>query len=164
MPKTIDTSYTLSDKALRNALGEIQGALVDQVLTTAGLAIGTTSTADVRVVNTIHALIDGVLVRKTAAEVDLTGTVVNATFNVFVISMNSAGTLVATMGTAGATIGAVVFPTVPANQVVVGFVIINPTGTGNFVGNTTALSDATVVPNAVYISTVGSFNPNLLAL
>jgi hypothetical protein len=68
------------------------------------------------------------------------------------------------MGTAGATIGAVVFPTIPANRAVVGFVIINPTGTGNFVGNTTALSDGTVVPNAVYVNTVGTFNPNVLAL
>ena len=40
--------------------------------------------------------------------------------------------------------------------------IINPTGTGNFVGNTTALDDVTVVPNAVYVNTIGAFDPTVL--
>jgi hypothetical protein len=41
----------------------------------------------------------------------------------------------------------------------VGFLIIHPSGTGNFVGGTTALDDATVVPNAVYVSPTGAFDP-----
>ncbi len=52
-----------------------------------------------------------------------------------------------------------VFPTVPTNEAVLGFVEINPTGSGNFVGGTTALDDGTVVPNAVYVNTIG--NPML---
>lgn len=164
MAKTINTSYTLSDESLRNALAEIQGSLVDQLLNSGGLAIGSTSKKDVKIANTIYALVNGVLVKKTTAEINLSGTVTNAKFNVFVLSINSSGTVIASMGTEGATIGAVVFPTIPDDQAVIGFVIVNPTGTGNFVGDTTDLDDATVAPNAVYINTVGSFNPNLLAL
>jgi hypothetical protein len=165
MAKTLDNSVaSMSNASDRTMIGKLQSAVVDQLLTTGGLAIGTTSTADVKVANTIYALVDGVLVKKTTAEVDLSGTVTNAKFNVFVITVDSAGTLASLMGTEASTIGAVVFPTIPANRAVVGFVIINPTGTGNFVGNTTALSDGTVIPNAVYVNTVGTFNPNALAL
>lgn len=164
MSKTIDTSYTLSDQSLRNALAEIQGSIVDQLLNTGGLAIGSSSKKDVKIANTIYALVGGVLVKKTTAEIDLSGTVTNAKFNVFVLSINASGTVTATMGTEGATIGAIVFPTIPSDNAVIGFVIINPTGTGNFVGNTTDLDDVTVVPNAVYINTVGTFNPNVLNL
>jgi hypothetical protein len=164
MPKSLTTSYTLSDQQLRNAVVELQGAVVDQLLNTGGLAIGSGSKKKVLIANTVYALIDGVLVKKTTAEVDPAGTVVNATFNVFVLSMTANGTVTVTMGTAGATIGAVVFPTIPADSVVLGFVIVNPTGTGNFVGASTDFDDGTVVPNAVYVNTVGTFNPNVLAL
>lgn len=62
------------------------------------------------------------------------------------------------VGTEGASLGAVAFPAV-ADSEVVGVVIINPTGTGNFVGGTTPPDDSTVVPNAVYVNTVGEFFP-----
>jgi len=101
-----------------------------------------------------------VLVTKTSAEVALSGTVAADKFNVYVLSMTANGTVTATMGTEGATIGAIVFPTIPASSVVLGFVIVNPTGTGDFVGGTTELDDGTVVPNAVYINTPYPFNPN----
>lgn len=87
----------------------------------------------------------------------LAGTVTNAKFNVFAFYVDAAGTLTSAMGTEGATLTAVVFPTVATTKAVIGFVIINPTGTGNFVGGTTALDDATVVPNAVYVNTPGVF-------
>ena len=57
------------------------------------------------------------------------------------------------MGTAGATLGAAVFPTIAEGQVCIGFVIVNPTGTGDFTGGTTPLDDGTVVPNAAYVNT-----------
>lgn len=164
MAKTIDTSYTLSDQKLRNALGEIQGSIVDQVLNSGGLAIGSTSKKDVKIANTIYALISGVLVKKTTAEIKIAGKVTADMFNVYVLSIDGEGTVTATMGTEGATIGKVVFPTIPDDSAVIGFVIVNPTGTGDFVGGTTDLDDSTVVPNAVYINTVGTFNPNVLAI
>lgn len=91
----------------------------------------------------------------------LVGTVVNATFNVYCFFIDSAGVLTSSMGTAGATLAAVAFPTFPLNKACIGFVIINPTGTGNFVGGTTLLDDGTVTPNAVFVNTVGDFRPSL---
>jgi len=130
---------------------------------TAGLAIGTAK-PKVLIANTIYAIIDGALVKKTTAEIVLSGTVTNAKFNVYVLTMIADGTVTATMGTEGASLGAVVFPAVPTNSVVIGFVIVNPTGTGNFVGGTTNLDDETVVPNAVYVNTPFPFNINAIAL
>jgi hypothetical protein len=109
-----------------------------------------------------QAICAGVL-RSIAAATDmaaLSGTVTNAKFNVYCFFIDSAGVLTSAMGVEGATLAAVVFPPMPANKACIGFVIINPTGAGNFVGNTTALDDAGVVPNAVYVSLQGGFDPN----
>jgi hypothetical protein len=67
-------------------------------------------------------------------------------------------------GTEATLIGGVVWPTIPDGSVVLGFVILNPTGTGGFVGGTTDLDDATVVPNAVYIDTPATFLPGMEAI
>lgn len=165
MAKTLTTSNGgLSDASMRSVLLELQGAVVDQLLNTAGLTIGSSSKPKLKIANTIYALVTGILVKKTTAEIVVAGTVTNAKFNVFVLSIDNAGTVTASMGTEGATIGAVVFPAIPADNAVIGFAIVNPTGTGSFVGGTTDFDDATVVPNAVYVNTVGTFNPNCLAL
>lgn len=92
----------------------------------------------------------------------LSGTVVNATHNVFAFFMDNAGNLTSAMGVAGASLAAVTFPPVPEGKACLGYVHINPTGTGNFVGNTTPLDDATVAPNAVYVNIVGPFDPTLI--
>lgn len=165
MNKTITAETNMSAMGKdRTLLSKIQNALCDVVLNSAGLAIGSSSKKAVKIANTIYAIANGTLVKKTTAEIALAGTITNAKFNVFVLSINSSGTVTATMGTEGATIGAVAFPAVPANEAVIGFVIVNPTGTGNFVGATTDLDDATVVPNAVYVNTVSAFNSNVLSL
>lgn len=166
MAKSIATGGAQSDATNRATFLKLQSHAVDHLLSTGGLAIKAGSSAIVKAATLCKALVNGVLV-SIAANTDmaaLAGTVVNATFNVFVFSITSAGTLTTSMGTAGATLGAVVFPTVPADSAVIGFVIINPTGTGNFVGGTTALDDATVVPNAVYVNTPYPFNQNALSL
>lgn len=90
---------------------------------------------------------------------DLSGTVTNAAFNVFVFTVDKDGTKYTQMGTEGATIGTVKWPTIDQGRAIAGFLIINPTGTGDFVGGTTVLDDATVVPNAVFINTLGAFDP-----
>lgn len=92
----------------------------------------------------------------------LVGTVVNATHNVFAFFMDNAGNLTSAMGVAGASLAAVTFPPVPDGKACLGYVHINPTGTGNFVGNTTPLDDATVVPNTVYVNITGPFDPTLI--
>lgn len=100
--------------------------------------------------------------RSIAAGVDMTalsGTVVAATHNIYVFTVDSAGTVFTTMGTAGATAVAVTWPKLNFEHAILGYIKINPTGTGNFVGGTTALDDGTVAPNALYISVLGVMFP-----
>lgn len=165
MAKTVQVGAGQAPDRIRDALQDIQAALIDVCLVSPALAIATTTTK-VKTAAAIKLLIDGAYVNKAATDdaFTLTGTVTNAKFNVFVMTMNAAGTCTARMGTEGATRAAVVWPAIPAGDVIVGFVEINPTGTGNFVGGTTALGDATVVPNAVYVNTPFPFNPNILTL
>lgn len=139
----------------------LKDRLDSHLLSTGGLAIKAGSSAIVKAATAFYAMANGVLLTK-AADTDmaaLSGTVTNAKFNVYVFFVDSSGTLTSSMGTEGASLATVTFPTIPANKAVIGFVIINPTGTGNFVGGTTALDDGTVVPNAVYVNTPYPFDP-----
>ena len=98
-----------------------------------------------------------------AASTDLpafVGTVTNAKYNVFVYTVDSAGTPALTMGTEAATEAAVKWPKINPEHAILAFIKINPTGTGNFAGGTTPLDDATVAPNTQYIPTVGMSFPN----
>ncbi len=167
MAKAIGKGVATSSQDLRDALTTLQVNAVDMLLNTGGLAIGTGSKAKILIANTIYAMIDGVLAKKTTAEIAFTATthdVANAKFAVFLLSMNVSGTVTLTKSADAATLAAVVFPTVPSGEVALGFVIINPTGTGIFDASSTALDDGTVVPNAVYVNTPYSFNPNALSL
>lgn len=144
-----------------NALGDRYSS---QTLSTPGLAIKAGGSAIVKAGTAFYAIANGILVNK-GANTDmaaLSGTVANATFNVFCFYVDSAGTLTSAMGTAGATLAAVKFPALPEKKALIGFVVINPTGTGDFVGGTTALDDATVVPNAVYVNAIGAWDPTVL--
>lgn len=145
---------------------KLQRVQSTRVLTAAGLTIGSSSKPKVKIANTVYAYVEGVLVKKTTAEITLTtaANVANAKFNVLVLTIDSAGTVAVQAGTEASTIGGVVFPTVAEGKAIIGFVIINPSGTGGFVGGTTDLDDATVVPNAVYIDTPNGFLPGLETL
>lgn len=93
----------------------------------------------------------------------LVGTIVNGQYNIFMLTIDSTGTQKTVLGAPGATLAQVGFPPgVIIGVAVLGYVIIHPTGTGNFVGGTTNLDDATVVPNAVFINTLGPFDPTIL--
>lgn len=159
----------IGDMRLRIHLRKLFLPLFDgtgtQTLTSAGLAIKAGGSAVVKTgASSTYAMVNGVLVKITAATdmTALSGTVTNAKFNVFCFFVDSGGTLTTAMGTEGATLGAVKFPQKPQQKAMLGFVVINPTGTGNFVGGTTALDDATVVPNAAYVNVVGDFDPYAL--
>ena len=154
----------ISRDVLRQMLRANAGPLSSTVIDNPGLAIKSASSAVVKAANATYAIVDGALVSKSANTdmAALDGTVLNATFNVFVFYVDKAGTLASKMGTAGTTLGLVKFPTLPEKVARYGFVLINPTGTGNFVGGTTALDDATVVPNAVYKNTPFPCDPSLL--
>ena len=149
---------------LLNTFGEIADALSCQMFTSAGLAIKAGGSALAKAATACRGIVKGVPVL-IAANTDmaaLSGVVSNATFNVFVFDINSAGTLTTTMGTAGASYAAVKFPPKKKEQTRIGFVVINPTGTGNFTGGTTPLDDATVVPNAVYVNLMGAYDQTFI--
>lgn len=165
MSRTRSIKFPNTQEELEDLFDKIQRPLSAFLMNTAALAIGTAK-AKILIANTIYAYIEGVLVKKTTAELTLTTAhnVANAKFNVLVVSINSAGTVTVTAGTEASTLGGVSFPTLPDGSAMIGFVIINPTGTGGFVGGTTELDDATVVPNAVYINTPYPFLPGMATL
>ena len=147
--------------AVAKALKGVYDRLSSQLLSTSGLAIKAGGGVLVKA-GTLCKFIAGGILCTIAANTDaaaLAGTVTNAKFNIFCFFVGSDGTIVSAMGTEGTALTDVKFPPIPEKKAILGFVIINPTGTGNFVGNTTALDDGTVVPNAVYVNTVGPFNP-----
>jgi len=151
--------------ALQRILAALGDRLSSQSLSSAGLVIKAGSSAIVKTGSAAYyAVAQGKLVTK-AGSTDmaaLVGTVTNAKFNVYCFYVDSAGTLTSQIGTEGATLAAVVWPETPVGKAQLGFIVVNPTGTGNFVGGTTALDDATVVPNVVYVNTQGAFDPVVL--
>lgn len=154
-----------SSYALQQVLNPIGDRVSTQSLSSAGLVIKAGGSALVKTgASACYASCKGKLVTKGAATdmAALAGTVTNAKFNVFAFFIDSAGTLTSAMGIEGATLLAVLFPPIPEGKAMLGFVIINPTGTGNFVGGTTALDDGTVIPTAAYVNTVGAFDPTVL--
>lgn len=164
MARTKSINFPNTRDEMEGLFDKLQRPASSIVLNSAGLAIGSSSKKKVKIANTTYAYVEGSLVSKTTAEIDITGTVTNAKYNVFVLSINSAGTVTAQMGTEAATLGGVVFPTIADGSAVIGFVIVHPSGTGNFVGGTTDLDDGTVVPNAVYINTSFPFLPGMETL
>lgn len=155
----------LNNLSLREVILTIQSAFLHVLLTTGGLAIKAGGSAIVKTVNTISYMINGVAYTKAAADMAaLSGSVTHGMFNVFCFYVDAAGTLTVSKGTEASTKAGIVFPAHVAGKVMLGFVIINPTGTGAFVGGTTPLDDATVVPNAVYVNTLGGFIPGIVDL
>jgi hypothetical protein len=151
MARTKSINFPNTEGELSGLFDKLQRNLVNKILQKGTLAIHGSASTLVKTTTTLYVMVDGVIVKLAAADLTaLSGTVHNAKFNVFVFTINASGTVKVYLGTEGATIGAVVFPTTPDGEVPFGFVLINPTGTGDFVGGTTALDDGTVVPNAVY--------------
>ena len=156
----------IPDKAVARALQLLLEPYVERMrscaLSTAGLVIKAGSSALAKTGSDItHYIANGVKGR-IAGSTDmpaLVGTVTNAKFNVFVFTVDSGGTVRVQIGVEGATEAAIKWPVLDQKRAILGMIIINPTGTGNFVGGTTALDDVTVVPNAQYISPVGVFDP-----
>lgn len=130
-------------------------------LTTANITLGTTK-QKVKSQADYYAFVNGILVKKATTDDLITLTTAsnctNAKFNVTVFTINSSGTITNRAGTEGATLAAMTWPTLPADEAVFGILIVNPTGTGNFTGGTTALDDATVAPNAVYLNPLSAFS------
>ena len=163
MTKLSHLINALADKRdsllLEKALRGIYNRFSTLIFNSGALAIGTAK-AKVKTAAAVYGFVNGIPFTKAITDdcFTLAGTVTNAKFNVYCLYFNAAGTASAVMGQEGATLAAVKFPPLPEDKVMVGFVVINPTGTGNFVGGTTELDDGTVVPNAVYVNTIGAFD------
>jgi len=165
MSRTRSIKFPNTLTELETLLDKLQRRQCNMVFNTGGLAIKTGGSALAKTVNVIKYVIDGVYCSKAAADMAaLSGTVTNAKFNVFVFTVQADGTLKSYMGTEAATRAGIIWPTIADGEAVIGFVEINPTGTGNFVGGTTALDDATVVPNAVYVNTDRPWIPGMETL
>jgi hypothetical protein len=154
----VDSSSRMALSNILRPLGDRHACRMLNSAALAGTAVTVPSTGAVS-----YLLVANVLrtIGSSQALAALAGTVVNATFNVFLYLVNASGTLSTKIGLPGATLAAVRFPEIPEGLTVIGFTIINPTGTGDFVGGTTNFNDATVVPNAVHISIVGEFDPSI---
>lgn len=121
----------------------------------AGLVISATTTKAKIGANVFYYVADGALGR-IAASTDmppLVGTVTNTFFNIFVFTVDKAGTTYTQMGTEAATEAAVRFPALAQDRAIIGWIIVNPTA-GSFVGGTTALTGVTV-----YVSPIGVIEP-----
>jgi len=157
---------SVRDAQTAQSLKVIIGPLFDRtstrMLNTAGLAIKAAGGVLVKTGATdAYALVKGDLVKITSATdmAALAGTVTNGRWNVFCFFIDGVGTKTSAMGQEATTLAGVNFPQFPEGKALIGFIVVNPTGTGNFVGNTTALDDATVIPNTVYLSPVSGFDP-----
>ena len=154
----------ITKKVLGLLFGEVADRLNSVSLSSAGLVIKAGASALIKNGTAWYGIADGKLITK-AANTDmaaLSGTVTNAYFNVFAFFCTSAGTLSTVMGTEATTLAGVKVPQKPIGSALIGYAIINPTGTGNFVGGTTAIDDATVVPGVLYINMIGASDATFL--
>lgn len=152
--KTVTKSIAnVSPGSYAEVLGAHLNRLASSVIRDPGLRIaGGSGSALAEHQNVLYALVNGTLVTA-AAGTDLpalSGTVSNGAFGLFVWTVDSAGTVAQLTLATGASFGAITFPSIPDNKAVVGALLVNPTGTGDFVGGTTNIDDATVAPNAVF--------------
>ena len=139
-------------------------ALRTQSNSSAGLVIKAGASTLVKTGAAVYHYVAEGIKGRIAASTDmpaLVGTVTNAAFNVYVFSVDKAGTTYVQMGTEGSSEAGIIWPALNPKRAIIGYIVVNPTGTGNFVGGTTALDDGTVVPNVVYVNTLGAFNPSI---
>lgn len=121
-------------------------------MTVAGTAIATTKTK-VKTANVIQYIIGTANYRKAITNNlwTLTGfNCTNAKYNKCYLYLDNAGAASIGAGTEAATADAVVLPAIDTTKCLVALLQVHPTGAGNFTGDTTALDDAGVIPNATF--------------
>lgn len=108
-----------------------------------------------------YGMVKGVPVKIAAATVmpALVGTISTNTFNVYAFFVDTAGVVTSAMGTEGATLAAMKFPTRPAGKTFVGASMFNPTA-APFVGGTT-LADAANT-NHIGLNALGGYDATSL--
>lgn len=142
--------------------GAIKDALKTRCLSDAAAAIGTTK-AKVTGAATVDVTIANIFYAAVALGVDfwtLTGfDCTNLMYNKCLLCVDDQAAMQIGAGTEAATDAGVVLPATPDDSVVVAVLTVHPTGTGDFVGGTTDLDDATVIPNATFEDV--AFHPDL---
>ena len=141
--------YSFAYDKTNKKIKAFQGDLDSFSLTSAGLAIGSSSKAKVLIGNTVTFLITGLFYSKTTAEVAFTATTHDIAANAstvqeayYVLTLNSSGTPTITKG-ATANTGAGLLPTPPANEAVIGYVRIRvAAGATSFDASTDELDEA----------------------
>lgn len=155
----------MNQRAVRGPLKAVGDRISSQAFSTAGLRIsGGSASPLAQAATQFYASALGSLVKVSANTnmAVLFGTVANAAFNAYVFSVNKAGTVQTLIGQPSSTLGGIILPAPTEGYATFGILIINPTGTGAFVGGTTNLDDATVVPNAVFINIISPWDPSIL--
>jgi hypothetical protein len=153
----------LADKrdagAMTALLNPITDTLTCRAFNAAGLAIGTSSKAKIKVVNNTLCSVDGITVLVAAGtEVAFTATthdIADTYMNVYVVSVDSTGTCHIDMGVPAlitATVTAVVLPELASGRAVLGLVSIATSG-AIFDASTTELDAGTVTD--LYYDVVG---------
>ena len=132
-------------------------------LATAGLAIGTTSTSEVRIVNTTTFLNKGIFKSKSAAEIAFTATTHDITAAagsiqeaVCLVSLQADGTGILTKGTTATGSGNAIIPATPAGETAIGYLrLAVAAGSTDFDATSDALSDAHLTDTYVNFSSLG---------
>lgn len=148
-------------RAVRAVIEPIGDRLSSQPLTSAGLTIKAGGSALAKAGSSdFYASVNGILV-KIAASTDMpvlttAASFAAGSFNVVCFVVDAAGALTMLPGAQGTTLAKVMFPELPKNKALVGFLIITYAST--FVGGTTPLDTATTV----YVSPLGAFDATIL--
>lgn len=127
-----------------------------QCLSSAGLAVGTTTTK-FKLGNAIYVAINGVTQLVASADGPvLTGyNLTSAQVGGFVVTVDTGGVINALPIQPAAALNGIGYPVVPPTQAVVGLVLINTTNAATFTGGTTLMNAS----NVAYVNIVGPFNP-----
>ncbi len=145
---------------IRKLIEPLFDRMSTSALNSAGLAItGGGGTAAKIGASDFYAMANGVLVKIAASTTlpTLVGTITASSFNVFCFFVDSAATATVAMGTEGTTIGKIVFPQMPKQKALIGFILVTCSAT--FTGGTTALDGSTTT---VYLNSTESFDPACL--
>src|ERR1700743_2251722 len=97
--RTKSINFPNTEGELSNLFDKLQRSTINSLLVSGALAIHGASSALAKTAATVYAIVDSVLVKLAAADMPaLVGTVTNATFNVFVFTVNASGTTKTYMG------------------------------------------------------------------
>lgn len=150
----LDSSITQNFQPLMDHFDFLDTIAKNSCTSTAGLAIGTSSTAAIKIANTTTYLTSGLFASKATAEVAFTATVMDIPANatsvqeqVYLVTLSANGTPTITVGGITTGSGTAPLPPRPTTGTPIGYVRIavnagTPSGSTNFVAGTTALSDA----------------------